>query len=45
MECLVGHAFTLNGKNINVIEDLKGSTLFDDIKLHGYIVEWKLVIT
>jgi hypothetical protein len=39
MECPIDHAFTLNGKNISVIEDLKGSTPFDDTRLHGYIVE------
>ncbi len=39
MECLIDHAFTLNGKYISVTEDLKGSTFLDDTKLHGYIVE------
>jgi hypothetical protein len=39
------HAFTLNGKNISVIEDFKGSTSLDDTKLHGYIVELDLVTT
>jgi len=39
MECLIDHAFTLNGKYISVTEDLKGSTFLNDTKLHGYIVE------